>query len=416
MFTIRGLSPQALVRLARQRSHSPQQPVTALICIADHYEPLRGGATTTMARERVARWVRGYPELALSFADSRGRPPQHTFFYPAEEYQPVLLDALAGICRQGLGDVEVHLHHDRDTSDGLREKLLTFAAALHDDHGLLARDDAGRISYGFIHGNWALDNSRPDGRWCGVNDEISVLLETGCYADFTMPSAPAPCQTRTINSIYYAHDDPARPKSHDVGTSAQVGVNAPRDALLMIQGPLSLDWSRRKHGFLPAIENGELTGIRPPTLSRLANWLGASACVSGRPDLRFVKLHTHGAWEANTNMLLGEPMRAFHAALRAFADAHDWFRYYYVTARELAAAVHALERSPLCQPDEFWRAAANARDESPATTERMCHKLMAQDRSASRKAPLRSQAVLLSPELTDQASRAVRKIRRFLED
>src|SRR5258707_498316 len=71
--------------------------------------------------------------------------------------------------------------------------------------------------YAFIHGNWALDNSRPDGRWCGINNELDVLRETGCFADFTLPSAPSPCQTSTINRIYYAVDDPKRPKSHDTG-------------------------------------------------------------------------------------------------------------------------------------------------------------------------------------------------------
>jgi hypothetical protein len=303
-----------------------------------------------LARERVERWVREYPPLALPYADSRGRPPQHTFFYPAEDYRPELLDALAGICQQGLGDVEVHLHHDRDSADGLREQLLSFTTALHETHGLLALDDAGKITFGFIHGNWALDNSRPDGRWCGVNNEIDILLETGCYADFTMPSAPAACQTTTINSIYYASDDPQRPKSHDRGALARRGVRPPDNSLLLIQGPLALDWSRRKYGFLPAIENGELTGIRPPTLARLSNWLGAGVSVHGAPGVRFVKLHTHGAWEANTSMLLGEPMRAFHAALRDYALVHEEFRYYYVTAREMASAVHALEEGAEALP------------------------------------------------------------------
>ncbi len=63
----------------------------------------------------------------------------------------------------------------RDTADGLRTTLMDFVRVLHDDHGLLEKDATGRISNGLIHGNWALDNSRPDGRWCGVNNEISVL-------------------------------------------------------------------------------------------------------------------------------------------------------------------------------------------------------------------------------------------------
>jgi hypothetical protein len=220
----------------------------------------------------------------------------------------------------------------------------------------LRREADGRISYGFIHGNWALDNSRPDGRWCGVNDELSVLRQTGCYADFTMPSAPAACQTRTINSIYYATDDPGHPKSHDLGVTARAGGRPPEESLLMIQGPLALDWRRRKYGFLPAIENGELTGIRPPTIGRLWQWIAAGVHVAGRPDWRFVKLHTHGAWEPNAAMLLFEPMAAFHDQLRALADEHDWFRYYYVTAREMALLVHALEvNATIDSPAEVLR-------------------------------------------------------------
>src|SRR5205085_7242564 len=141
-----------------------------------------------------------------------------------------------------------------DTADGLREKLGRFTGLLSEKHGLLKKDARGRISYGFIHGNWALDNSRADGRWCGVNNEISVLIETGCYADFTMPSAPADCQTTTINSIYFAIDDPLRPKSHDRGRVARVGATPPANSLLMIQGPLGLDWKSRKWVVFPRLE------------------------------------------------------------------------------------------------------------------------------------------------------------------
>jgi hypothetical protein len=51
---------------------------------------------------------------------------------------------------------------------------------LHQRHGLLRKDPVtGQVLYAFIHGNWALCNSRPDGRWCGVKEEIKILLETG---------------------------------------------------------------------------------------------------------------------------------------------------------------------------------------------------------------------------------------------
>src|SRR5262249_50093584 len=167
---------------------------------ADHYEPKAGGADPETARARVAKWVEEYPRRFARFRDSDGRPPRWTFFYPVEEYEPEYLDALAKLCRAGFGEVEVHLHHDGDTAESLAERLLAFKELLAERHGLLSRRrDTGELAYGFIHGNWALCNARPDGRFCGVNNELDVLRETGCYADFTMPSAPHVTQTRKVN-------------------------------------------------------------------------------------------------------------------------------------------------------------------------------------------------------------------------
>jgi hypothetical protein len=340
---IRGIPLPSFLQLLRPRG-APAELRHVFIAVCDHWEPKWGRPPASVQRERVELWRRQYPRSVEGLEDSLGRPPQHTFFYPQEEYEPEHLDALAELCHAGFGAAEIHLHHDGDTSSGVREKLAQFRDVLYERHGLLAKDDSGRITYGFIHGNWALDNSRPDGQWCGVNDEITILRETGCYADFTMPSAPADCQTSTINGLYYAIDDPRRPKSHDRGVPARVGASPPPEGLLMIQGPLALDWSSRKWGLVPRIENGDLTARRPPTLGRFWRWCGAGVAVQGRPDWIFIKLHTHGAQEANAAMLLGEPMRRFHLELaRLSRQSADW-KYYYVTAREMADLVHQAER------------------------------------------------------------------------
>jgi hypothetical protein len=340
----RGLSLKSWCRLLVNSCRGSQSvaPQHVFLCVADHYEPDWGDASDEVRSERVARWVHAYPRLLAGIRDSAGRSPQHTFFYPLEEYRPRLLDQLADLCRAGWGDVEVHLHHDRDTSAHLRARLEWFTKTLHDTHGLLRRDAQGQIRYGFIHGNWALDNSHPDRRWCGVNDELTVLRETGCYADFTMPAAPNPAQTRTINSIYYAVDDPARPKSHDVGVPARVGHQPPTDGLLMIQGPLALDWTARKYGLFPRLENASVHAHRFLTMDRLPLWMKAAVHVAGRPDWTFVKLHTHGAKPVNYEAVLGPSMRVFHESLAQRAQA-DGFRYYYVTAHEMAALIHAAE-------------------------------------------------------------------------
>jgi len=319
------------------------QPVHLLLCIADHFEPKGGGATPTVARERVRRWVEDYPRLCEEFRDSDGRPPRYTFFYPIEMYDETELDALAGLCWRGLCEVEIHLHHDGDTSENLKRTLLTFKEVLAVRHGLLARHRETRaLAYGFVHGVWALDNARPDGRYCGVNNEIQILRETGCYADFTLPSAPDPTQTRKINSVYYALDDPDHPKSHDWGTDVGRGV-APHQDLMIIQGPLVLTWRQRKWGILPRIENGCLQGNQPPAPERIEAWLRARVQVPSRPDWYFVKLHTHGAPEGNHRALLGEPMVAFHRALAKRASEDPNFQFHYVTAREMYNLVRAAE-------------------------------------------------------------------------
>ncbi len=96
---------------------------------------------------------------------------------------------------------------------------------------------------------------------------------------------------------------------------ARVGSPPAKDGLLMIQGPTMIDWSRRKRGLVPRLENANLDGRTPPSAARLSCWLRAGIHVTGRPDWIFIKLHTHGAPEHNAAMLLGEPMQRFHASL-----------------------------------------------------------------------------------------------------
>ena len=343
--TIRGVPLSSALQLlapAPRRVNTSTEHV--FICVADHYEPYWGDATKELARQRAVRWFREYPAAVDGVFDSLGRVPQHTFFYPAEEYDPEILDGLGDLAHQGYGDVEIHLHHDHDSSDGFREKIMSFAECLSERHGLLRRDDEGRISYGFIHGNWALDNARPDGRWCGVNDEITILQQTGCYADFTLPCAPEPGQTRMVNAIYYAIDDPQQPKSHDWGIRARVGEIAPPESLLMVQGPLAWNWSRRKWGLVPRLENGNLHGHNGPSWSRFRRWRQVGATVSGRPNWVFIKLHTHGAIECNSELFLNGTWRRFHQQLGERLRNDHSVRYYYVTAREMAELVHQAEQ------------------------------------------------------------------------
>jgi hypothetical protein len=320
------------------------QPIDVFICVCDHYEPERGIKDKQLALQLVNRWCDEYPKLYADLKDCNGRPPQHSFFFPLDEYQPEYLDALKKLCDQGFGDVDIHLHHRHDTPEGFREKMETFRDTLYFQHGLLRTDPlTGKIAYGFIHGNWALCNSLPNHDWCGVNEELTILKQTGCYADFTLPSAPSAAQTSTINSIYYAHDIPGQPKSHNTGIRAKVGQLAPSDSLLMIQGPLLPDWKNPRYGIFPRIENGDLHYGRPAAIRRFKLWMNANVHVAGQPNWKFIKLHTHGCHGKTINTFLGPEMVNFHQELAQYAIENPRIRYHYVTAWEMALLVRQAE-------------------------------------------------------------------------
>ena len=113
---------------------------------------------------------------------------------------------------------------------------------LHDlfsQHGHLTRDEEGRSRFAFIHGNWCLANARADGRWCGVDEEIPLLWDAGCYADFTFPSAPDGCQPNIVNKIYWPVGDLARKRAYEQAEHARVGKTYD-DRMLLVTGPLTL--------------------------------------------------------------------------------------------------------------------------------------------------------------------------------
>jgi hypothetical protein len=349
---MKGLDRWLPAYILRKRTAPPPGERHVLIAVCDHYEPFHHADKAT-ALDRVAHWQAKHTAICRDFRDCDGTAPRHTFFYPIEQWDADVCGRIADLAHGTGGEAEIHLHHENDTAENLRATLLAGKeklAAL----GLLSRDAKGDVRYGFIHGNWALDHSHPEGRGCGVPDELPILRQTGCYADLTLPSAPSPCQVRTINSLYYAREN-GKPRSHENGLRVRAGKPHEQrdDELLCIQGPLCLNWQRRKFGIVPRIENSDLTGINPPTPLRLSLWEKTHIHVQGRPDWLFVKLHTHGAIERNSAALLGKPMRAFHKHLADRAGRDKTFRYHYVTARELTNILHAAEDGKTGDPGKY---------------------------------------------------------------
>lgn len=324
---MRWVFPWAWDRMMRKvRGIQPGRHIILAIC--DHFEPLHGGATLVRGRKRVETWREEYPELARDFVDDDGHRPRHTFFFPGEEYHPELVEPLGELCELGLSEVEVHLHHDADNRETLRRALEQTLVDL-DRHGLLSRTSKG-LRWAFIHGNWALANGRPDRRYCGVDDELELLWQLGCYADFTFPSAPDACQPPHANSIFYPAGNIKNRRAYDKRDLAYAGKGA-RERVLLMTGPLAL--AKRERSLSPRIEASALTAKDPATRARLRTWIDCHVHVLGRPEWVFVKLHTHGAPEAQASSLLGPAQWAFHEELRRLR--HDGCFLHYVTAREM---------------------------------------------------------------------------------
>ena len=321
-----------------RKSLRSTRPKRAWVAITDHYEPLGMGASKETALGRIAQWREKWPRIADDAPrDAAGQRPQYSFFYPQEEYRRDLLDGLAEIVRLDVGDVEVHLHHDNEQRESFIRKVTDYCRRLNGDHGLLRQQD-GHIIFGFIHGNWALDNSRPDGKWCGLDGEIALLRDLGCYADFTMPSAPSATQGCIVNQIYWCTNNPDnRPRSFDHGIEAKAGGGR-RGDLLMITGPLGLRFDER---LMPRLETGELAGYDMPTPSRVRRWFDLAPTIG--KDI-FLKLYTHGAPESNLEPLLSGGLTNLFNWLAEEAERRG-IEIHWATAWQMYKAADALIQS-----------------------------------------------------------------------
>jgi hypothetical protein len=329
------------------RHTSDACPVHLIIGVADHFEPMvrtePGKPVGTREQERrLKTWCDSYPAAVRDWRDEEGQPLRHTYFYPAEDYDPSLIDRLAEHCHAGWGEIEVHLHHGvdaPDTKENTQRALVEFRDALVERGCLSRQDGAWSPRYAFVHGNWALANS-DGGRFCGVDQEMQILADTGCYADFTLP-APSSAQIAKINSLYECALPLNQRAPHCRGLDLVCG-REPHIFPLMIQGPLMINFARQKNRrWLPAIENGEVSAVNPPTLQRLQLWKDAAITVQGRPDWIFIKLHCHGMIPQDEPAMTGVSIRHFLRELIESPQNGVEYRLHFVKMREMVNIILA---------------------------------------------------------------------------
>lgn len=327
-----------------------------IFVVANHFEP-SWKAQGFHDLDSQLRRLDAYHKLARATGeavrDVDGTKFRHTNFYPAEQYDFRLLEKMAEMQAERLGDVEVHLHHGvekPDTAENLRKSLVEFRDVLAEQHKCLSRlDGAGKPMYAFVHGNLALANSC-GGKFCGVDEEMQILQETGCYVDMTLPSAPDETQVPVINQIYECGLPLMEKVPHRQGIRTRVYGNQPQLPLIF-QGPLIFNWTRRIKGLpIPRLDDGALVHNQPMDLARLNRWLSANVTVEGKSDWVFVKLYCHGFFDADQSACIGEDAQRFFGEIVENGERTGKYKVHFATAREafnmVAAAIDGRKGTP----------------------------------------------------------------------
>jgi hypothetical protein len=337
--------PSCFFNLIRKKP----KPLHILFCMVDHFEPGTGNVTSVVEKERVRTLLSEYPKLVKNHKDYAGNIPKRTWFFPPHYHRNNNLRDLISLCEKGYGEIELHLHHGKTKPDSAENLKRTIIQCIkeYSSFGIFGTEN-GHRKYGFVHGDWALDNSR-NGKYCGVNNEIQILKETGCYADFTFPSLNEanPIQ---INSIYYAQGDPKKAKSYDRGITVRKSGKDLGD-LMIIQGPAH-----------PFLKNNTLSGLRawgdsingtpPTTKKRIDLWVKTAIHIRGKREWIIIKTSMHGAEDGMA--VLGQEMNEIFSYLETKYNDGKNYVLHYVTARELYNIIKAVEAGePGRDPEDY---------------------------------------------------------------
>jgi hypothetical protein len=315
------------------------------VVFTDHFEPNSDPV-------RTRHWAERYRALAARHHDGSGRPPQHTWFYPGEQYQPGVLGVLRELTSDGLGEVELHFHHGRDTAESLAVKL-RLAIGQFQQFGFL-KTQTGETRFAFIHGNFDLDNSMGP-EMCGVSTELKVLHDLGCFADFSLPAVYNDAQPDIVNAIYAAKDDD-RPKSYNRRLPLGMLTDGSAD-LMIFQGPLVFAPALNIRRLFLALDDGDIHAAMPASPDRVEHWLRADVHVPERPDWVFIKLWAHGISSAGDEEATLGP--DFDRTLTYLEQRYnDGARYalHYVTAREAYNLAMAAARGETGPPEQYLNA------------------------------------------------------------
>ena len=329
-----------------------KKPIHIMFCTVDHYEPGTQSASMEIEFQRVNDLLSTFPKIVENHRDSAGNIPKRTWFFPPHYHRNGSLKKLVELCARGYGEIEFHLHHGKtepDTPENL-EKTIRKTIEEYSKFGIFGKCN-GQIKYGFIHGDWALENSR-NNNFCGVNNEIELLIKTGCYADFTFPSCIENNPLK-INTIFYVKEDPSKPKSYRRGRSVMDQKRTPGD-LMLVQGPIyPYLFFKRKYFPLLKINAAAIDDKFQFSKNRIDVLVKAGIHLKGKNNWIFIKTHTHGALD--NKVVLGQKMNKIFSYLETKYNDGKHFVLHYVTAREMYNIINAMEENKTGDNPELYR-------------------------------------------------------------
>ncbi|MGI9327971.1 MAG: hypothetical protein ACR2PZ_22315 [Pseudomonadales bacterium] len=318
------------------------QPKHVLFLVTDHFEPPKQFGIDKSV-DVVRHWCQQYKAACAGQTDSFGTCPRYSWFYRYDNPIDKNLQLLSEMVYAGYGEVEFHLHHGNDTSESFRTTINSGLSWFNRYGAMLGATPHPQPQFAYIAGNWALDNARFDASFSGVNDEIGILGEAGCYADFTFPALGERSQPTRVNQTLWVKDD-GNAAAFQRSSCLLDGAAANEADLAMIQGPLYVDWKQGD------IEYGALEAYSGYHTDRIQRWLSAGVCADQHGEVQIIKLHTHGV--QSEKALFENGLSQLFADLKSNVEAAGG-KLHYVTARECFNIVQGLRDQPGRNPAEL---------------------------------------------------------------
>ena len=199
-------------------------------------------------------------------------------------------------------EFQVHLHHEHLVgNDGSWHDLHRIIKSrtdpqqderrlhylLQNELAILRHDtDAPLEKWAFVHGMWALNGS--DRAVCQIDNEIEILMEHGCWGDFTFPAGRYHCDPTLLEQPYTCRPFTA-PKCYDdprgEPIAIDVGAGAIRDDRFLVWN------SRAKHAICSLDYYDPADLIRVMQADHIvSSWLSNCPVIDG---VLYIKTHAH---------------------------------------------------------------------------------------------------------------------------